>query len=90
MPRFDVELRPWVDTDNEDGEQTDYISQDRGLAAAFNRMTLFRSCTRTFWAKEFAEIKEQQTQLALQENLVVAKKIKRQGIAIKQSLRSKL
>ena len=90
MPRFDAELRPWFAPNAVDDEQTDYIRQDRGLAAAFNRMSLFRSCTRKFWAKDFAEMKEEQQRLALQENAAVTKKIRRQGTAVEESVTPKL
>merc|ERR1712217_219943 len=73
MPRFDAKLIPFGHVDD-DG--TDYPDQDRGMAAAFNRMSLFRPCTRKFWAEEFEAAKEGQRRLARAENASVVKKIK--------------
>ena len=75
MARFDAELTPF---DGED-DSTDYREQDRGVAAAFNRMSLFRPCTRKFWAEEFEAIKDEQRRLAAEENKAVTKKIKQGG-----------
>jgi hypothetical protein len=74
MPRFDAELVPFGGGEEEDS--TDFLSSDRGMAAAFNRMSLFRPCTRKFWAEEFEEAKEEQRRLAAQENESVTEKIK--------------
>ena len=46
MPRFDAELVPF--SGGEEENSTDFLSSDRGMAAAFNRMSLFRPCTRKF------------------------------------------
>ena len=92
MPRFDAQLDPFVDPaaagtdgdEEEDDTRTDYINQDRGLAAAFNRMSLFRSCTRAFWSEEYEAVKEEQWRLAAQENLAVTRKIERAATPARQ------
>merc|ERR1712096_530796 len=73
MCRFDAKMIPFGKAD-EFG--TNYPDQDRGMAAAFNRMTLFRPCTRKFWAETFEAVKDEQQRLAAEENASVMKKIK--------------
>jgi hypothetical protein len=70
--------------EEEDDTRTDYINQDRGLAAAFNRMSLFRSCTRAFWSEEYEAVKEEQWRLAAQENQSVTRKIERAATPARQ------
>jgi isopenicillin N synthase-like dioxygenase len=82
MPRFDAKLTPFrtpfgeAGSDDTSTDGTNYPDQDRGVAAAFNRMSLFRPCTRKFWAAEFEAAKAEQRQLAAEENASVAKQIR--------------
>jgi mRNA deadenylase 3'-5' endonuclease subunit Ccr4 len=51
------------------------VAQDRGMAAAFNRMSLYPLCTRRYWKDVFDDVKEEQRRLILRENLSVLKKV---------------
>jgi isopenicillin N synthase-like dioxygenase len=73
MPRFDAKLVPFREADT---NSTNHPDQDRGMAAAFNRLSLFRPCTRKFWQEEFEAMKDEQRRLAMDENAAVLKMTK--------------
>jgi hypothetical protein len=51
-------------------------TQDRGMAAAFNRMSLYASCTKKYWKDVFDAVKDDERAKILKENMSVLSKIK--------------
>jgi len=77
LPRFDVTLQPFDGSRGDGG--TDYATSDRGMLAAFNRMELFPTCTRRWWAAEHSRIKDAMTAAQAREDAVAKEKVVSRG-----------
>lgn len=79
LPRFTGALTPFDFDPCAPGAGTDYATADRGMMAAYNRMSLFPTCTRQFWADEFNRIKGEAKAAEAHENQVANAKVKQRA-----------
>lgn len=78
LPKFEGALIPFSADDSgiqATGGGTDYGSEDRGMMAAYNRMSLFPYCTKRWWTAEYQRIMNRVRRAEAVENSVARAKV---------------